>query len=305
MQNEIEAFIEDLQGRGLAANTLDGYGRDLRDLAGALKAQGIADIREVRPYHLAGYLQKLRGQARSNATLSRRVVSIRAFFHYLQLTKRIGENPALSLEAPKTERKVPRVLPVYEVEKLLEAPRTDHPGGIRDRAMLELLYACGLRVSELLALNVEHIRLDFGFIVCVGPGGRERMVPIGPVCAEWMAKYLTEARPQLVREGSAETALFLNRLGGRMTRQGCWKLIKKMAREAGIQSEFTPHTLRHSFAAHLLAGGADLRAVQEMMGHADPATTQLYQPAARIRIKEEYERAHPRGAGSKQGGRNR
>ncbi|WP_019006506.1 site-specific tyrosine recombinase [Cohnella laeviribosi] len=305
MQNEIEAFIGDLQGRGLAANTLDGYGRDLRDLAGALKAQGIADIREVRPYHLAGYLQKLRGQARSNATLSRRVVSIRAFFHYLQLTKRIGENPALSLEAPKTERKAPQVLPVHEVEKLLEAPRTDHPGGIRDRAMLELLYACGLRVSELLALNVEHIRLDLGFIVCVGPGGRERMVPIGPVCAEWMAKYLTEARPQLVREGSAETALFLNRLGGRMTRQGCWKLIKKMAREAGIQSEFTPHTLRHSFAAHLLAGGADLRAVQEMMGHADPATTQLYQPAARIRIKEEYERAHPRGAGSKQGGRNR
>lgn len=300
MRSDLDAFIEYLQaGKGLAANTLDGYHRDLNDFIGSLEALGAADVRDIRSYHLSGYLQSLRGQARSNATLSRRIVSIRAFFQYLLLQKKIAENPALSLEAPKPERKAPQVLSEQQVEKLLDAPRTDHPAGVRDRAMLEVLYACGLRVSELLALNVEHVKTELGFLICTGPGGKERMVPIGSVCAEWVSRYMREARPRLLSENSTERALFVNRLGSRMTRQGCWKTIKKLAAEASIPVELTPHTLRHSFAAHLLAGGADLRAVQEMMGHADPATTQFYRPPAKIRIKEEYDRAHPRADGSR------
>lgn len=294
MDRSVALFIEHLRERRLAPNTVESYRRDLADMIRAMAELGIDGPEQVRPHHLSAYLLKLRGMSRSNATVSRRLVSIRGFFQYLVSQRTIADNPALTLEAPKPERKPPRVLSEADVDKLLEAPRTDTAAGVRDRAMLEALYASGLRVSELLSLDVEHVRTELGLLVCTGPGGKERMVPIGSLCSEWMVKYMQEARPQLLKEDKAEPALFLSHLGGRMTRQGFWKRIKQLAKDAGVGEEIAPHTLRHSFAVHLLAGGADLRSVQEMLGHANPASTQIYQPAAKTRLKEVYERAHPR-----------
>jgi len=291
----LATYIEQLRSRKrLAPNTVDGYSRDLTDLIGYLRQTGIAQPNEVRPHHLTAYMARLRGMARSNATAQRRAVSIRSFFRYLAEQGHIAANPALSLEAPRSERRPPRVLSEDETVKLLESAATTTPAGIRDRTMLETLYASGLRVSELLALDVGHVRTELGLLVCTGPGGKERMVPISSVCAEWMVKYVQEARPLLLKEDKPQSALFLNHLGSRMTRQGFWKRLKQIALEAGVDAELTPHTLRNSFAAHLLAHGADLYAVQEMMGHAAPASTQVYQPAVKARLKEVYERAHPR-----------
>lgn len=295
MEQILSTYIERLRSRRrLAENTLDGYLRDLTDLIRYLQEAGIGELGEVRPHHLSAYMARLRGLARSNATVQRRAVSIRAFFRYLTEEGLIAANPALSIEAPRNERKPPRVLSEEEAVRLLESASMDTPSGVRDRAMLETLYASGLRVSELLALDVGHVRTELGLIVCTGPGGKERMVPIGSVCAEWMLKYVQEARPALLREDKPQDALFLNHLGSRLTRQGFWKRLKQIALEAGVRAELTPHTLRNSFAAHLLARGADLHAVQEMMGHAAPASTQFYQPVVKARLKEVYERAHPR-----------
>lgn len=295
MEQLVATYIEDLRSRKrLAPNTLDGYLRDLTDLIRYLTETGIAEPGEVRAYHLSAYMAKLRGMARSNATVQRRAVSIRSFFRYLAEQGLAAASLALTIEAPRNERRPPRVLSEEDAVKLLESASADTPAGIRDRTMLETLYASGLRVSELLALDVGHVRTELGLLVCTGPGGKERMVPIGSVCAEWMLKYVKEARPSLLKDGKPQTALFLNHLGGRMTRQGFWKRLKQIASEAGVDAELTPHTLRNSFAAHLLARGADLHSVQEMMGHAAPASTQFYQPAAKVRLKEVYERAHPR-----------
>lgn len=297
MERYLTMFMEHLRtNRRLASNTLDGYRRDLADLVRFLAGLGIADPREATSRHLAAYLTALRGQARSNATVQRRAVSARAFFGYLAERRLIEVNPAIKLEAPPIERKAPRILSEEETDRLLAAASDDTPGGIRDRTMLETLYASGLRVSELLALNVGDVRIDLGLIVCVGPGGRERMVPIGSLCAEWMVKYELEARPALLKEGKPQEALFLNHLGGRMTRQGFWKRMKAIAAASGVDEALSPHALRNSFAAHLLARGADVQAVQEMMGHAAAASTQFYQPkpAVKSRLKEVYDRAHPR-----------
>jgi len=298
MKELLPEFMRHLrEERGLAPNSLDGYRRDVEDLLAELDRQGIRRPKEVLPPHLAAYMRKLRLQSRANATVLRRRASIRAFFRYLTDQRLVERDPAVRLDAPKPERRLPRTLPEADVRKLLETPRTDTPAGVRDRAMLEVLYATGLRVSELLALDLQHVRAELGLIVCAGPGGRERMVPIGSVGIRWLAKYMQEARPLLAREDKPNSALFLSHLGTRLSRQSCWKRIKELAREAGVDEAITPHTLRHSFAAHLLAGGADLRSVQEMLGHAAPASTQVYQPAAKPRLKEVYDRAHPRARG--------
>ncbi|THF75846.1 tyrosine recombinase [Cohnella fermenti] len=295
MKTHMEEFLLYLeQEKGLAASSLGSYRSDLTDLLRHLEEVGITEPEGIQPRHLAAYLAKLRGMARSNATLSRRIVAVRAFCQRLFSLRVIADNPALSLQAPRLEKKPHKALSEADVESLLEAPETGTPIGLRDKALLELFYASGLRVSELLALDVKHIRPEFGMLSCVGPGGQERMVPIGSFCAEWMVNYIQRSRPAFLREGKEEQALFLNHLGGRLTRQGCWKLIKKYADAAGLESEIAPHTLRQSFAVHLLARGADLRSVQEMMGHKAPATTQAYQPPAKARLKEVYEIAHPR-----------
>ncbi|RUS48108.1 site-specific tyrosine recombinase [Cohnella sp. AR92] len=295
MRDHMDAYLKEAeQEKGLARNSLEGYRSDLADLLLYLEELGIGRVQDIHNRHLSAYLMKLRGLARSNSTVSRRLVSIRSFFHYLQTKRIVPDNPALTLQAPRAERKPYSAMTEEEVERLLETPELDSPSGLRDKAMLELLYATGLRVSELLALDEDHLYPELGLLRCVGPGGKERMVPLGSFCVEWMVKYTREARPALLREGKNEPALFLNHLGTRMTRQGCWKLIKKYAAESGLNEDITPHTLRHSFAAHLLGRGADLRSVQEMMGHKAPATTQIYQPAVKGRLKEVYEQAHPR-----------
>jgi len=296
MRDDLQAYIRYLAvERGLSPSTLEAYERDLASLIDFLSGQGVNETAGATRHHLARYMLRQREQGRSAATLSRQTVSIRSFFQHLVREGKLAADPSLHLEAPRKEPKPPAVLAADAVGRLLDAPPAGTPSGIRDRAMLEVLYATGLRVGELTALDTDHIHPELGYLRCSG-GGRERIVPLGRPALEAIGAYLREARPLLAKaaDGAEERALFLNRRGTRITRQGFWKIIKKYASDAGIGDPVTPHTLRHSFAAHLLANGADLRSVQEMMGHADPATTQLYVQAAKTRMKDVYDRSHPR-----------
>jgi integrase/recombinase XerD len=198
------------------------------------------------------------------------------------------------METPKPEKKLPHVLTVQEVGKLLEAPAGTSPNGMRDKAMLEVLYATGIRVSELVSLNIDSVNPAMGFIRCLGKGGKERIVPLGQISSQCLTAYIETMRPKLLKSDKPDEALFINHLGTRITRQGFWKIIKRYAAESDIRKEITPHTLRHSFAAHLLENGADLRSVQEMLGHADISTTQIYTQLAKGKLKEVYDRSHPR-----------
>lgn len=278
--------------RRVAKSTEQSYSSDLNDFIKYLDKSNLVDANELRTHHLTSYLNDLRAEGRSTATISRRIVSIRTFCKFLTVQRALDYNPAIQLESPKTEKKSPQALSSVDMNKLLDLPDTTQNIGLRDRAMLELLYATGLRVSELIALDEEHVRLDMGFLLCLGSGGRERMVPVGAQGAAWVSKYLEAGRPHLIKAYESEAALFVNHLGSRLTRQGFWKVMKKYA--AILNLAITPHTLRHSFATHLLDNGADIRAVQEMLGHAAPSTTQMYQSSVKLKLKEVYERSHPR-----------
>ncbi|MBB3069581.1 integrase/recombinase XerD [Paenibacillus baekrokdamisoli] len=295
MKAHLQAFIQYLQDRRrLSSNTLYSYERDLSFFLKYMDEQGISEVRDVQKHHLSRYILQLRQDGRAVATVSRHTVSIRSFFHFLLEERQVLQDPTLHLETPKQEKRVPKVLTVCEVEKLLASPSTATNAGIRDRAMLEVLYASGIRVSELISLDVNHINLSMGFLQCMGTGTKERIVPLGGVACDTLRTYLSEVRDKLAKDERAGQALFLNQLGTRMTRQGFWKIIKKYAAEAQIASEITPHTMRHSFATHLLENGADLRAVQEMLGHADISTTQVYTQVSKTRIMDVYNQAHPR-----------
>jgi integrase/recombinase XerD len=235
----------------------------------------------------------LQEKGRATATLSRNMASIRAFYQFLVRDKFIDKDPSIHLETPKIEKRLPKVLSVEEVERLLDSPPMNHPAGLRDKAMLELLYATGIRVSELVNLSVLDVNLEMGFVKCMGKGSKERIIPLGSVAIQMVRHYLQAGRPRLVKE-QGETALFLNHVGKQITRQGFWKIIKRYAQKANVRAEITPHTLRHSFATHLLENGADLRSVQEMLGHADISTTQIYTHVTRTRIKDIYAKTHPR-----------
>ncbi|WP_373230442.1 site-specific tyrosine recombinase [Cohnella sp.] len=277
--------------RRVSLSTEQSYNSDLTDFVKYLETGKVTEANVLRAHHLTSYLNDLRAEGRSTATVTRRIVSIRSFCKFLTIQRALDYNPAIQLESPKAEKKAPQTLSTADLNELLELPDTSQSIGLRDRAMLELLYATGLRVSELISLDREHVRLDMGFLLCLGSGGRERMVPVGAQGASWVAKYLEAARPML-RPAQTETALFVNHLGTRITRQGFWKMLKKYA--SMLNLAISPHTLRHSFATHLLDNGADIRAVQEMLGHAAPSTTQMYQSTMKLKIKEEYERSHPR-----------
>ncbi|WP_284640373.1 site-specific tyrosine recombinase XerD [Paenibacillus silviterrae] len=295
MKNELQTFIHYLSvERGLAQNTLFSYERDITQYLNFLEKAGITSLKESTKVHISNYLMKLKQLGRASATLSRSMVSIRAFYQFLVRERMLDHDPSLHMETPKLEKRLPKVLTVQEVETLLEAPQTTSPNGMRDKAMLELLYATGIRVSELISLDLQSVNLGMGFIRCIGKGSKERIVPIGRMASHFLTAYIETMRPKLLKQSKTEEALFINHLGTRITRQGFWKIIKRYAMEANIMKEITPHTLRHSFATHLLENGADLRAVQEMLGHADISTTQIYTHVTRSKMKEVYDRTHPR-----------
>ncbi|HHX74439.1 MAG TPA: site-specific tyrosine recombinase XerD [Firmicutes bacterium] len=294
MQRTLRDFIAYLSvEKGLATNTLEAYRRDITSFAHFLKQNGVAGFEEAQRRHIVAYLQSLQKCGRAASTLSRNLASIRSFFNYLFAEKRIGENPAADMESPKLEKRLPRVLSTQEVDLLLEQPDCRKIGGMRDKAMLEMIYATGIRVSELMSLDVPDVNLDAGFVRCLGKGSKERLIPLGSVAVRHIDQYLLYSRPKLVRDEN-ERALFVNQHGKRLTRQGFWKILKKYAHLAGITKDITPHTIRHSFATHLLENGADLRSVQEMLGHADISTTQIYTQVTRRKLRDVYEKAHPR-----------
>ncbi|WP_067617875.1 site-specific tyrosine recombinase XerD [Alicyclobacillus acidiphilus] len=294
MDEWIRRFIEYLAiERSLSANTLDSYERDLRSFQQYIKRRGDLPLEAVQRHHLSAYLGHLHEMGRANSTISRNLAAIRSFFHFLVRENVIVQDPTVHVETPRIEKRLPRVLTPEDVERLLRAPDQTTPSGMRDYAMLELLYATGIRVSELVSLQCEDLHLSGGFLRCMGKGGKERIIPVGEYALHALHTYMEVARPSFIKN-RAVNALFLNHHGTQMSRQGFWKILKKYAQEAQIVKEITPHTLRHSFATHLLERGADLRAVQEMLGHADISTTQIYTHVTRGRLKEIYMSAHPR-----------
>ncbi len=295
MMVDLQSFIRFLSvERGLSKNTLESYERDLQQFVDYLERQGITAWKETSKANIAGFLSQLKLLGRATATLSRNLVSIRAFYQYLVRERLVDADPSLFIEAPKPEKKLPKVLSVEEVGKLLDAPHLELVSGVRDKAMLELLYATGIRVSELISMNVDDVQLQLGFIRCMGKGNKERNIPLSSIAIRCLSAYIHKDRKKLLKKSADEEALFIGHLGTRMTRQGFWKILKRYANEMKIESEITPHALRHSFAAHLIENGADLRSVQEMLGHSDISSTQLYVQVTKLKMKDVYNRAHPR-----------
>jgi len=295
VQTLLVNFMEHLLvERGLAKNTLESYRRDLRRFAKHLESLDLADKTDhMKPADIINYMGRLRTEGLAAASISRNLAAIRTFFHYLYRENLISVDPTITLESPKIMRHLPAVLSETEVIKLLEQPTRKNAADFRDKAMLEVLYATGIRVSELISLTVANVNLTVGYIKCFGKGSKERLVPIGSTAAGAVIEYLEKGRNK-IRHAPSEPTLFLNLQGRKMTRQAFWLMIKKYARRAGINRTITPHTLRHSFASHLLEHGADLRAVQEMLGHADISTTQIYTHVTRGHLKEVYDKTHPR-----------
>ncbi len=294
MQDHLQDYLNYLSDeRGLAKNTLESYGRDLQQFLTYLKEKKNLDIKETTQATVIGYLLQLQSKGKATATLSRSLAAIKSYYQFLVRESIIERNPTINLDAPKQEKRLPKVLSVEDVEQLLDQPDLKHPIGIRDRAMLEVLYATGLRVSELISLKLIDVNLEMGYIKCFGKGSKERIVPLGSISLKYLKMYIDHAR-KFLASTPFETVLFLNHHGKGLTRQGFWKIIKRYAENLNIQIEITPHTLRHSFATHLLENGADLRSVQEMLGHADISTTQIYTHLTKDRIREVYDQAHPR-----------
>ncbi len=276
--------------RGLSSHTVEGYRRDLEDLQAYLERLG-QDWERVDLHSLVGYLMNMAARGLSPATIRRRLSALRGFFAFLVEMEVLDEDPTEGLDNPRTWKHLPQVLSLDEVEALLEAPSGDSPMALRDRAMLEVLYATGVRVSELVSLKLVDLDMDRGLVRVVGKGKKERMVPLGGEALQWLERYMA-ARGALDRKGSPY--LFLTNRGGPMTRQRFWQIVKGYARKVGITKEISPHTLRHSFATHILERGADLRAVQELLGHADLSTTQIYTHVARAHLEKIYKKSHPR-----------
>lgn len=294
MESLIQEFIDYLgHEKGLADNTLESYSRDLKQYYGFLSGDTATSLAGASQSTIVAYLMFLRKQGKATATIARRLAALKAFYQFLVKENYVASDPTDELSSPKLERKLPKVLTVEEVERLLAQPDASSPAGRRDKAMLELLYATGIRVSELVSLNVPDVDLKEGFVRCMGKGSKERVVPMGEIAVAALRGYLDNARQKIIADPK-ERAVFVNHHGKRLTRQGFWKIVKKYASQAQIRKEITPHTLRHSFATHLLENGADIRAVQEMLGHADISTTQIYTHVTKDRLKDVYAKSHPR-----------
>ena len=293
MEVQVENFINFLErDKRLSLNTLQSYRRDIEQYTTYLREINAANISATNKTTVIAYLLHLQKKGRATSTISRNLASIRSFYQFLHKNKIIDIDPTSELESPKVEKKLPQILSTQEVELLLDQPKCLDLKGIRDKAMLELLYATGIRVSELISLNLTDINLELGFIKC-NKGTRERSIPIGSISIAAVNEYLLKSRNFLIQDANEE-ALFVNVNGKRLTRQGFWKIIKHYKNQANINKDITPHTLRHSFAAHLLENGADLRSIQEMLGHSDISSTQIYAQIAKNKIKEIYKKTHPR-----------
>ncbi|HHW49300.1 MAG TPA: site-specific tyrosine recombinase XerD [Clostridiaceae bacterium] len=293
MEALVQKFINFLErDKRLSLNTLQSYRRDIEQYLTYLREINLNNISNTNKATIIAYLLHLQKKGRATSTISRNLASLRSFYQYISKNKIIEHDPTQELESPKVEKKLPQILSTQEVELLLEQPKCVDLKGYRDKAMLELLYATGIRVSELINLDLSDVNLEMGFVRC-NKGSRERMIPIGTIAINALKDYINKARNLLVAS-SDEKALFVNINGKRLTRQGFWKIIKQYKNQAKINKDITPHTLRHSFAAHLLENGADLRSIQEMLGHSDISSTQIYAQLAKNRIKEIYKKTHPR-----------
>ena len=279
------------QEKHASSNTLASYLRDLRQFEQYLTEHGTL-LQKVKQATVSDYVAWMTGKGKSAATITRSIASLKSFYAFLQSSGEVKTNPVRGVAAVKVERKFPEVLTSKEVELFLDQPQCVDAKGYRDHAMLELLYATGIRVSELIDLNEEDVSLSAGFIRAQGKG-KERIIPLYPAAVKALSDYIKEIRPQLIADPE-ETALFVNMNGERMSRQGFWKIVKHYQDLAGITKDITPHTLRHSFAVHLLENGADLRSIQEMLGHADISSTQIYTHVVKKQLKDVYQKAHPR-----------
>lgn len=294
MEQAIQGFITYLHNvKKKSLNTELSYRRDLSKMQDYFSTVGITELKDVTEDALAKYVEHLNESGFAAATVSRSVASAKAFFHYCANEGLVDKDPTGVLKAPKIEKKMPEILTMDEVTRLLEQPKGDSPKEIRDKAMLELLYATGIRVSELMNLEISDVNMRMSYITCKD-GSKERVIPFGREARHALTRYLDEGRAAMVEDQSSKI-LFANCSGQKMSRQGFWKLIKYYAKKAKITADITPHTLRHSFAAHLVENGADLRAVQEMLGHSDISTTQIYATMNHNKIREVYAKAHPRG----------
>jgi integrase/recombinase XerD len=294
----IDAYLDHLRvERRLSNHTLESYARDLRGLAefaaGAGRPVDALDRRELEAFVAE---QRARGQA--PRSVARAVAAVRGYYRFLLLDQRLAHNPAEDLRPPRAWPALPKFLSLEEVDQLIAQPDVATPLGLRDRAMIELLYATGMRVSELVSVRPADLRLDEQYLTCLGKGSKERLIPIGEQAADWVRRYARDGRPALVQRSArkrvAAPRLFVNLRGGPLSRVGFWKVLKSYGRKAGIRSAISPHVLRHSFATHLLERGADLRAIQMMLGHADLSTTQIYTHVLEARLRSTYERFHPR-----------
>ena len=293
MQEDDAGFLEFLSDtKGASENTILSYRRDLKKFFHYLAQYGINDFNNITNITLSAYTLYLQNCRKASSTISRNIASLKCYFSYLYSSNKIKTNPATSMEAPKVDKKLPEILSVENVSLLLNQPDLSDSKGIRDKAMLEVLYATGMRVSELISLNVSDVNLNLELIHCSNKS-KTRVIPLGSKAIESLSCYLKSSRDLLIKNHD-ETSLFVNCNGHPMTRQGFWKIIKDYAKKAGITAEITPHTLRHSFAAHLIENGADLQSVQEMLGHSDISTTQMYAKLSKSRLKEVYSKAHPR-----------
>ncbi len=300
MKEDINGFLNYLAvEKGFAGNTIEAYRNDLNQLADFAEQeaskQGVIPLwTSFSRQEMLSYLLNLKERNYAATTQARKVAAAKSFFGFMLAEGKIKANPTENISSPKVGKPLPDAISISQVRQLIDQPaRASTPEAKRDRAMLELLYASGMRVSELVSLNLDDVNTGDNYVRCFGKGNKERLVPIYPQAAQVVEEYVIQVRPRFVRS-DAEQALFLNQRGDRLTRQGLWQILKAYAKEAGLNKQVTPHTLRHSFATHMLSGGADLRSVQELLGHANISTTQIYTHLTSEHIRRTYDRAHPR-----------
>ncbi len=289
-----EDFAEYLQQeKKLAANSLEAYKRDVNAFLSFESKRGISDVTEMSSTEIIAYLHNLKEEGKSASTVNRKMASIRAYFNFLANSGIVTDNPTLNIRAPRIEKKVPEYLKIEEVERLMECTG-ESMKGVRDKAILEVLYATGIRATELIKINLEDVNFRMGFITASADNSKARIIPLGRPARVALEEYVFNFRDKFLREGSRDKALFLNYTGGRISRQGLWKTLKEYGEKAGLNCELTPNTLRNSFAVHMLQNGADLKSLQELMGHEDITAIQMYLAATKSRIKDVYDHSHPR-----------